>query len=173
MYRVNYCIVVCCLNSISLVLCGCGGGASTGSVSPPGSVQLSVHSTSAGSGMISSNPPGINCSQACSASFVEGTEVTLTASPMVDSFFAGWSGACTGIGACKVTLTKNVSAIASFSPWPVLAVNLTGFGKGSDLLSVPMASHQWICFQTIFATNRQTAAWRRPGRHTLPVNTPS
>jgi phospholipase C len=85
----------------------------------------------AGSGMISSNPPGINCGQACSASFGEGTEVALTAAPMVDSFFAGWSGACTGIGACKMTLTKNVSAIASFNPWPVLAVTLSGSGKGS------------------------------------------
>jgi phospholipase C len=131
MCRVNYCIVVCCLSSMSLVLCGCGGGAGTGSVSPPGSVQLNVHSTGAGSGMISSNPPGINCGQACSASFVEGTEVTLTAAPMVDSFFAGWSGACSGTGVCKMTLTKNASAVANFNASPVLTVTLSGTGKGS------------------------------------------
>jgi len=81
--------------------------------------------------MISSNPAGINCGQACSANFASGTQVMLTAAPMGSSFFAGWSGACSGTGACKVTLTTNASVIATFSASPVLAVTLGGTRKGS------------------------------------------
>jgi phospholipase C len=131
MFRSNYRNAVSCLSPILLLLCGCGGGASSTSIPPPGSVQLSVQSAGAGTGMISSNPAGINCGQACSASFVEGTEVTLTAAPMVNSVFAGWSGACNGTGVCKMTLTKNASAVANFSASPVLTVTLSGNGKGS------------------------------------------
>jgi phospholipase C len=50
---------------------------------------------------------------------------------MVKSFFAGWSGTCSGIGVCKVTLTNNTSVTATFSASPVLAVTLGGTGKGS------------------------------------------
>jgi phospholipase C len=81
--------------------------------------------------MISSNPAGINCGQACSASFAEGTQVTLTASPAPNSFFAGWSGACRSTGACTVTVAKNTSVTASFSDSPTLAVTLSGTGQGT------------------------------------------
>ena len=80
--------------------------------------------------MISSNPAGINCGQACSASFASGTQVLLTASPMGNSFFAGWSGGCSGSGVCKVTLMQNTSVMATFSASPVLTVILGGTGKG-------------------------------------------
>jgi phospholipase C len=131
MTRLKYSAVVWCLSSMSLVLSGCGGGASSSSGPPSGSVQLSVQAAGAGAGMISSNPAGINCGQACSASFVEGTQVSLTAAPMGNSFFAGWAGACSGSGICKVRLTKNTSVTAAFNASPLLAVTLGGTGKGS------------------------------------------
>jgi phospholipase C len=80
--------------------------------------------------MISSNPAGISCGQTCSASFASGTQVTLTAAPMGGFFFGGWSGgACSGTGACKVTLTTNTSVTATFGASPVLAVTLSGTGS--------------------------------------------
>ena len=121
--------VVCCLSSILLVLCGCGGGGSSSSF-PTGSVQLSVKAAGAGAGTVSSNPAGIDCGQACTASFSSGTQVALTASPTANSFFAGWSGACSGTGVCNVTLMQNISVMASFSTSPVLTVALGGTGKG-------------------------------------------
>jgi phospholipase C len=57
--------------------------------------------------------------------------VTLTASPSGTSAFAGWSGACSGVGLCNVTLTKTTSVIATFSALPALAVTLAGTGTGS------------------------------------------
>ena len=122
--------LLCCLSSTLLMFCGCGGGGSSSSF-PTGSVQLTVQAAGAGGGTISSNPAGINCGQACSASFSSGTQVTLTASPAANSFFTGWSGACSGTGACKVTLTQNASVMANFSVSPALTVALSGNGTGS------------------------------------------
>ena len=124
-------VVFCALTSISLlILSGCGGGGSSSSF-PTGSVQLSVQAVGGGGGTVSSTPAGINCGQTCSASFPSGTQVTLVASPATNSFFAGWSGACSGTGACKVTLTQNTSVMGSFSDLPVLAIALGGTGSGS------------------------------------------
>ena len=125
--------LVCGLSWISLILSGCGGlgGGSSSNTSSGTSFQLTVQTAGAGSGSVSSNPAGINCGQLCSASFASGTKVTLTASPAANSFFAGWSGACSGVSACTVTLTKNISVTATFSDLPTLAVTMTGTGKGS------------------------------------------
>ncbi len=126
---------VCFLSLFLLiVLCGCGGG-STSSL-PTGLIQLSVQAAGGGGGTVSSTPAGINCGKACTASFPSGTQVALTASPTGNSFFAGWSGACSGTGICKVTLMENTSVMASFSPSTALAVSLNGAGKGS-VTSVP------------------------------------
>jgi phospholipase C len=125
---------VCCLTSIVLVLCGCGGGAGAGGSSssfPTGSFQLSVKAAGAGAGTVSSKPSGIDCGDSCTASFSSGTQVSLTASPTANSFFAGWSGACSGTGTCNVTLTQNISVMANFSTSPVLTVALGGTGTGS------------------------------------------
>lgn len=123
--------VVCCLSAALLVvLSGCGGGGSSSSF-PTGSVQLSVKAAGAGTGTVSSNPAGINCGQACTASFSSGTQVSLTASPTANSFFAGWSGGCSGTGVCNVTLMQNISVMANFSTTPVLTVALSGTGNGN------------------------------------------
>jgi phospholipase C len=124
------------LAGLMMLLSGCGGGAISSS-SPPASVQLSVQAAGVGAGMISSNPTGINCGQACSASFASGAQVVLTASPMGNSFFAGWSGACSGTGVCSLTLMKNTSVMATFSASPVVAVTLGGTGKGSVASNPP------------------------------------
>src|SRR5207249_8364335 len=62
---------------------------------------LNVSRAGAGAGTVTSNHTGIDCGTICTASFVSGTVVTLTATPAVGSVFTGWSGgACTGTGPC-------------------------------------------------------------------------
>jgi len=131
MLRVRDWVAVCCVSSTCLALCACGGGASIGPETPPATVQLSVQDTGVGQGLISSNPAGIDCGKTCSASFPEGTQVTLSASPVGNSVFAGWVGACSGLSACKMTLTQNASVSATFNANPTLAVTLSGPGQGS------------------------------------------
>jgi hypothetical protein len=79
---------------------------------------LAVSKFGAGTGTVTSNPAGISCGATCSAAFNGGTVVTLTALPAAGSLFAGWSGACTGIGVCVVTLDAARSVAATFNPVP-------------------------------------------------------
>jgi uncharacterized repeat protein (TIGR02543 family)/uncharacterized repeat protein (TIGR01451 family) len=44
-----------------------------------------------------------------------GTVVSLTATPSLGNAFTGWSGACTGTGACKVAMNAPASVIANFA----------------------------------------------------------
>ncbi len=67
-----------------------------------------------GDGSVASSPAGINCGATCSADYNPGTIVILTATPTIDSFFAGWFGACTGTGACVVTMNRAKSVTAIF-----------------------------------------------------------
>ncbi len=67
-----------------------------------------------GNGTITSNPVGINCGTTCSANFNLGTSVTLTATPATGYSFSAWGGACSGTGACVVTMNSAQSVTATF-----------------------------------------------------------
>ncbi len=85
-------------------------GAGTGTTS----FTLTVTRSGEGSGTVVSSPPGISCGATCSASYASGTTVTLTAAPASGSSFGGWSGACTGSGACIVSMTAARAVTAGF-----------------------------------------------------------
>ena len=85
--------------------------------------QLSVSLTGNGSGTVTSNPAGISCAPTCSANFAANSLVTLTPTPAQGSVFSGWGGACTGVGACNVTMNQNQSVIANFNPPGLTSIN--------------------------------------------------
>ncbi|MGH9893678.1 MAG: prealbumin-like fold domain-containing protein, partial [bacterium] len=93
---------------------GCGGRAASDiyKVTDPELATLSVAVTGTGTGTVTSSPPGIACGMDCSEEFPAGTLATLEAEEGPDSYFAGWGGACTGIGDCTLTMdeAKNVTA---------------------------------------------------------------
>jgi hypothetical protein len=105
----------------------------TATFNSPGNQTLSVSTNGTGSGMVTSNPAGINCGSTCSYSFSSGTVVTLTAMPTHPSTFGGWSGGgCSGTGSCTVTLSSAQSVTATFNPPgnQTLTVNKSGTGSG-------------------------------------------
>jgi ELWxxDGT repeat protein len=65
----------------------------------------------AGTGMVTSTPNGINCGTSCSASFNNGTSVTLT--PTGNGFHGWIGGGCSGTGTCVVTLSQEVTTVAA------------------------------------------------------------
>ncbi len=85
---------------------------------PPITVYtLSVTKGGTGNGSVSSSPGGINCTNraySCSAGFASGSLVSLTAVPISNSIFAGWTGACAGSGVCAVTMDQSLTVGASF-----------------------------------------------------------
>ena len=76
---------------------------------------LSVANAGSGSGTVTSSPVGIDCGTDCSEILTIGTQVALSATPSPDSFFAGWSGGCSGTGACTVTMNSDTAVTANFT----------------------------------------------------------
>jgi len=101
----------------------------------PDMFALQVGLSGTGGGNVSSNPAGIDCGPgaACTANFVEGSMVTLTASPQVGSEFIGWSGACIGNAlTCELSMTtdRNVSAQFSLTAAPQFSLSVQRVGSG-------------------------------------------
>jgi hypothetical protein len=91
-------------------------------------VTLSVSVT--GSGTVTSSPSGINCGSTCSAGYAPGTQVALTAAPAAGWSFTSWGGACSGSGACNVTMNSAQSVSATFAQSTfTLSVSVTGNGS--------------------------------------------
>lgn len=93
---------------------------------------LTVSKAGTGTGSVNSAPTGIQCGSDCTESYEEGTAVTLNASPSTGSVLAGWSGACSGTGACTVSMTEARSVTATFnlSPYTLTLVK-AGTGTGT------------------------------------------
>ena len=95
---------------------------------------LNVTRSGAGTGTVTSSPAGVNCGTTCAASYASGTAVTLTATPLSGSTFAGWSGACVGTGSCIVTMTAARNVTATFTSVPVtgpVSINAGGAATGT------------------------------------------
>jgi uncharacterized repeat protein (TIGR02543 family) len=86
-----------------------------------------------GSGSISSSPSGINCGSTCSSSYTSGTQVSLYATPASGYTFNGWSGNCSGSGACTVTMDSNKSITANFAvdTSRIISIGKIGTGGGT------------------------------------------
>ena len=74
---------------------------------------LSVAVQVEGEGDVRSTPAGLDCGQTCSATFAAGVVVSLAPSAHPGSLFAGWSGACAGLGACQVGPAEAASLSAA------------------------------------------------------------
>jgi len=103
------CTESCCDQYYGNSYAYCSGG----TCYPPPSYTLTVSKSGSGSGTVTG--PGINCGTDCSESYTAGTNVTLTATPASGSYFAGWSGDCSGTGSCTLTMNSNKSVTATFN----------------------------------------------------------
>jgi hypothetical protein len=76
---------------------------------------LFVKKAGAGTGTVMSSPEGISCGADCTWGFKKGSSIALSATPDPDFIFGGWSGAgCSGMGACNLTLTEDMTVTATF-----------------------------------------------------------
>ena len=94
---------------------------------PTKSFKLTV--SKSGAGKVTSSPGGIDCGGDCEEEYSENTEVTLVPAAEAGSEFKGWSGACSGTGSCKVTMSAAKSVGAEFAlEKRQLSVTKTGNG---------------------------------------------
>ncbi|MBI3358271.1 MAG: hypothetical protein HY037_01580, partial [Nitrospirae bacterium] len=92
---------------------------------------LSVAKVGSGSGVVTSNPSGIDCGSDCVEGYLDGTIVTLTATPSIDSTFSRWSGDCAGTGVCLITMDAAKSVTAILTRLYSLSVAKAGSGSGA------------------------------------------
>jgi thermitase len=110
---------------------------------PAGSFTLGVTKSGTGTGTVTSTSPvspSINCGATCSASYSSGTVVSLSAAAGTGSVFAGWSGACSGTGACNVTMDAAKTVTATFnlsSPPSSFTLTVTKVGQGTVVSTAP------------------------------------
>jgi hypothetical protein len=93
-------------------------------VLPPASTPYTLSVTTSGNGTVTWFPSG--------ALFQAGTVVQPVAVPAAGSTFAGWGGACSGMGACSVTMDADRTVTATFTA----ASNDTGNPSTINLGSV-------------------------------------
>jgi uncharacterized protein YhjY with autotransporter beta-barrel domain len=110
-----------------------------------------------GAGTVTSDDGNINCPGDCSQTYFSDTDmITLTATPVAGSAFAGWTGGgCSGTASCTVTMTGAQSVQASFTA-PVLNVVLAGSGSGSVQSDVPGISCPSDCSETYSLNDQVT-----------------
>ncbi len=82
-------------------------------VTPVPASTLTVTVAPAGLGSVAFGSQ--TCVSACSGSFAGGTILSLTATPLPNYTFSGWSGACSGAGTCTVTLNASQAVTANFA----------------------------------------------------------
>ena len=88
------------------------------------SYSLRITKAGAGSGAVTSTPPGVDCGSTCQAAFPSGTMVTLQASGSSGSYFAGWSGGgCSGTNlSCTITLSADTTVVAAYELQKTLTI---------------------------------------------------
>jgi len=127
--------------------------------------QLTVSKTGAGAGTVTGN--GIDCGVTCNVSLDSGTAISLTAVPAAGSVFTGWSGDCSGMGACSTTMSVNRSVTANFAPAPskyTLTVVRTGSGT---VTSQPKGINCGNKCSLAFATGSNVTLTAKPAKKHL------
>ena len=95
--------------------------------------ELTTTKSGSGSGSVNSIDARINCGSICSEYYLNGDTVALQAAANGDSVFSGWTGDCSGTGACTVTMdaARTVDAVFETVPSYLLTVSATGAGSGT------------------------------------------
>jgi hypothetical protein len=97
-----------------------------------------------GLGTVTSDPSGIDCGADCENSFIQGTSVTLIATPATGNTFIGWGGACAASGtnpSCTLNMDQAQLAVAAFggavvrpetTAWKVAEIYMATLGYAPD-----------------------------------------
>lgn len=125
--------------------------------------SLSVILGGSGSGTVFSSPPGISCDIACTAQFLYGTTVTLTAEADIGSTFFGWTGACSGTNPeCVVNINDDFMVNAGFNlinPPPELSADRGTIGTRLTITGLIFGSKKGKLLIGGFATKMAKYDW--------------
>ena len=148
------------------------GTTNTGGTSNDGTVfkfQLSYYTLAVnnltGQGTVTSSDGYINCPGTCNHSYLENSQVTLTANPAQGWQFSGWGGACTGSNpSCTVTMSGNETVSAAFvQSTYTLTVSMSGDGSitsNDGYINCPgSCSHTYLSLTQVTLNAAPTHGW--------------
>lgn len=137
-------------------------------------VPLSV--AMAGTGKVTSDLPGLDCSVACTTQWDQGTTVTLNAVPGAHLRLVRWTGACTGNSSCSVALAQAQSVTAVFGPLAI-PLRVTTAGRGTvrctPVCSKTFAAGEPLTLRAVPLKGWKFAGWSGGCKGTFPVCRPS
>jgi hypothetical protein len=128
-----------------------GGGARSSLLH--NSSQLAVSVTGDGPGVVTSDPASFTCAvgQYCDSFFLDGSLVTLTATPEIGSTFSGWLGQCSGLAPCQLVVDgpypASVGATFTLNHYE-LSATVDGTGTGSIAATDGFACPTGTCTAT-------------------------
>jgi subtilisin family serine protease len=117
------------------------------SLIPADTRMLSYTRQGTGQGTVTFTPPGSqgSCTESCAAPFALNAQVALQATAQPGSFFRGWGGSCSGMGACRVRMSASRSVTAIFDRVPVHTLSYHAVGSGTGTVSFIHRSTQESC----------------------------
>jgi len=86
--------------------------------------------TVSGTGTVTADVPGLQCSASCSTTWNAGQALNLTATPASGMRLVRWSGGCSGSAGCSVTVTPGAQVTALFAP-ATFRLTVSVAGKGT------------------------------------------
>ena len=156
-----------------ITVTGNGGGDqqhTTVTLTVPAPVQYSLCVLVNGNGNVTSFDDFINCPGTCSHSYPDNAQVTLNATPAFGWTFTGWSGACSGFGACSVIMTQSLSVGATFVRNPSfyrLTASTSGNGRVRSFdrfINCPgMCSHSYVSRSHVTLNATPARGWAFAG----------
>ena len=124
--------------SILVVACGSSEKDTTSkTTSTTAPYQLTIEFFNSPSlGSVNIQPENINCTINCSNDFTPNSVVELIATPNGNAQFSGWSGDCTGLSNCQMTINNNKKVTASFTIKPIEQFTLTIQNNNGGLIKL-------------------------------------
>jgi hypothetical protein len=136
-------------------------------------VALAVSKKGTSTGTVKSTPAGIECGAKCTASFDEGSTVTLIGTPGANTEAAKWTG-CTSVDAedkCLIAMSSAKEVVATFNH-PQFTLSVTKVGPGNGTVKSTLAGIECgnvcaagfdqgttVTLASVSGPNSEAAAW--------------
>lgn len=124
-------------------------------VTPPPVEEFTLTVSKGGDGLgtVTDDQSKVNCGTACTATYPQGTSVTLTATPDAASkaTFGSWTGCASTTTTCTLTMDADKSVTATFTKAGQFSLQVTKNGTGTGTVtstSTPTQANQINCGAT-------------------------
>ncbi|MET0560985.1 MAG: hypothetical protein ABW012_05180, partial [Gaiellaceae bacterium] len=127
--------------------------------------QAPLALTVSGPGSVSADVPGLLCAGSCTTTWNAGQRLALGATPSAGARLVRWSGACSGVAGCVLSVTPGAAVTAVFAAASFrLTVAVTGRGdvrsSRAGIACRPRCSAAFPSFSPVRLTAAAAKGWK-------------